>query len=404
MAVEYRAIEPEELDEFLETDRIGFGQAPRKPETPDSWSRGEIERARAAFDGGRIVGVGRNYSFEVTLPGGALLPAAAVSWISVLPTHRRRGVLTGTMAALHADTREHGEPVSILTASESSIYGRFGYGVATWRLGVSVERVHARFRRESVDEGRVRYLSDDESLNVFPPVYDTARRARAGMVSRPDYWWPESMYYLSEDFAPTFRVVHEGRDGVVDGFAMYGIDGEWADGIPSKRLRAIDLVTVTDQAREALWRFLFGVDLVRSVAAFHLPIDDPIPFMLDDSRRVRVDYVNDGMWLCVLDEVGALGARTYSRDERLVLDVHEPGGSVARVEVDGGPEGAQCRATTASADLALARRELGAVFLGGVPFSQLHGARLIDELTPGAVARADAMFVTHPAPAMTSWF
>src|SRR4051794_8901962 len=136
MAVEYRAVAPDEYDDFLETDRIGFGLPARKPDAPDSWSRGELERTRAAFEDGRIVGAGRNYSFEVTVPGGGLLPAAAISWISVLPTHRRRGILTGTMAALHADARDHGEPVGILTASESAIYGRFGYGIATWRLAV----------------------------------------------------------------------------------------------------------------------------------------------------------------------------------------------------------------------------------------------------------------------------
>ena len=301
MTVEYRAITPDEYDELLEVDRIGFGQSPRKPETPDTWARGELERTRAAFEDGRVVGVGRNYSFEVTVPGGALVPAAAISWISVLPTHRRRGVLTGTMRALHDDARERGEPVAILTASESSIYGRFGYGIATWRLGVAAERAHVQFTRDAPDAGRVRYLTEDESLKVFPPVYDRARRMRAGMVSRPEFWWPESMHWFAEEFAPMFRVVHEGSDGTVDGFATYGLSGEWTSGITSKRLMVIDLVTLSAAARHALWRFLFGVDLVHTVAATNLPVDEPLRLMVTDPRHVRVDFVNDGMRLKILD-------------------------------------------------------------------------------------------------------
>jgi predicted acetyltransferase len=404
MPVEYRPIEPDEYEDFLDVDRIGFGMPPRKEEVPDTWARGELERAFGAFDGGRIVGVGRNYSFELTLQGGMLLPAGAVSWIAVLPTHRRRGVLSGMMAALHRDSRERGEPVSILTASESSIYGRFGYGVTTWRLGLTVERAHARFVRDDVDEGRVRYLTDDESLKVFPPVYDTARRRRAGMVTRPDFWWPSELRNLSDEFGGAFRVVHEGRDGTVDGYAMYGFSDNWRGGISAKRLTVIDLQTTTLSARSALWQFLFGVDLVHTIAAINVPADEPLAFMLADSRRVRVDYLNDGLWTCVLDEPAALRMRTYTGADRLVLDVHRPDRSLVTLELEGGPDGAECRATNAGADLALGTSQLGSVFLGGVSFHQLFQAGLVDELRPGALARADAMFAASPVPAMTSWF
>src|SRR5690349_1900426 len=134
MAVEYRAVTEDEFTDLLEVDRIGFGFEPRKPGTPETWARAELERTRCAFDGREMVGAGRNYTFELTVPGGALVPAAAVSWVSVLPTHRRRGVLRGMIDALFADARERGEPVSMLTASESLIYGRFGYGISAWRL------------------------------------------------------------------------------------------------------------------------------------------------------------------------------------------------------------------------------------------------------------------------------
>jgi predicted acetyltransferase len=306
--------------------------------------------------------------------------------------------------ALHVDAREHGEPVAMLTASESIIYGRFGYGISAWRFGIEVERAHAQFVGDDVDAGRVRFVSDDESLKVFPAVYDRARRLRAGMVTRPDFWWPETLHWLAQDAAPTFRVVHEAADGTADGFAMYGLNGDWHQGISAKRLHVIDLIAVDPAARAALWRFLFGVDLVRVVAAGNLPIDDPLRFMLADPRRMRTDFVNDGLWVCVLDEPAALAARTYAQDARVVLEVHRPDGSVGTFAVEGGHDGASCRAVTESPDVVLGTQQLGSVYLGGVSFSQLHAAGRLDEGTTGGVARADALFATPVPPAMTSWF
>lgn len=191
MAFEIRAVGPDEVEDLTRTDRRSFGAATGKADEARSWAEAELDRTRAAFEDGELVGASRAYSFELTLPGGALVPAAAVSWVGVLPTHRRRGVLTQMIGALHDDARARGEPAAILTASESTIYGRYGYGVATWRLGLTVERAHAAFARPVDDAGRVRFVARDEAEKLLPSVYDGIRRARAGMVTRPDYWWPE---------------------------------------------------------------------------------------------------------------------------------------------------------------------------------------------------------------------
>jgi predicted acetyltransferase len=406
MTIEYRPVTTDEFDRLLEVDRTGFGQRPRKPDSPDSWARGEMERTRCAFEHGELVGASRNYSFELTLPGGALLPAAAVSWVSVLATHRRRGVLTGMIDALHNDARDHGEPVAVLTASESVIYGRFGYGISTWRLGLSVERVRAHFVDHHPDPGRMRYVTEAEASKIFPTVYDAARRGRAGMVSRPDFWWPEVLAWLTNDeFPASFRVVHEASDGSVDGYLLYGIeDPGWSQGVPSRRLHVIDLVTTRDDARAALWRFAFSVDLVSQVVAHNLPVDEPLHFMLTDPRRARVDFITDGMWLCILDEVAALSARSYATEGRVTFEVHRPGGEAGTFTLDATPDGAECRPTTTTPDILLGTSQLSAALLGGVPLEQLLRAGRIEEVRSGAVAMADAMFATAPAPAMLSWF
>ncbi len=135
-------------------------------------SRVRRRRDRRAFRG--------RYSFEMTMPGGALLPVAAVSWVSVQPTHRRRGVLTQLIAAMHDDARARDEPAAILTASESSIYGRFGYGIAAWQLAITAERAHVAFARESADDGRMRLVDArrgraDAAGDLRPRRADCAR-------------------------------------------------------------------------------------------------------------------------------------------------------------------------------------------------------------------------------------
>src|SRR5436190_10100780 len=226
MAIEVRAITEAELPAMLEVDTRGFGARPRTPDRPDSWIRAELDRTRCAFEDDEMLGCTRAYSFELTMPGGALVPVAAVSAVAVQPTHRRRGVLTAMIDALHDDARARGEMAAVLTASESTIYGRFGYGPATWRLGCSIDRVDGRFARPVGDPGRVRLVERGEADVIYQQVYEDARRACAGAVSRPDFWWPE-VFWVTEPGRALFDAVHEDADGRPDGYVSYEIRGEW---------------------------------------------------------------------------------------------------------------------------------------------------------------------------------
>jgi predicted acetyltransferase len=400
--LEIRPVRRDELDALLLADQRGFGGRPPRPDAASSWTEGELDRTRVAFDGDEIVGISRNYSFELTMPGGAFVPAAAVSWVSVLPTHRRRGVLTAMMQALHTDARAHGEPVAILTASEGAIYGRFGYGIATWRLGLSAERARVAFR--GLAGGRVRLLSRAEVEKLLPPLYDRARAARAGMVSRPDFWWPEVFSeHLGGPDKAFFVAVHSGDDGLDDGFVAYEITGEWEGGLPDRRLVVRDLQAIDASARAALWQYVFGIDLVAVVSATNLPIDDPLRHLVVDSRRIRVDYVNDGVWLAPLEPSRLLAARTYAVEGALVLEVHAPDGVASTLALEGGPDGARCTRSSAPPDIVCSRAALGACVLGGNRWSEFADAGLVHG-DREALLRADAMFLTVPAAAMLSHF
>jgi len=403
MSVEVRAIALDELDALMLADERGFGAKP--PGTSRSWGEAELDRTRVAIEDGVIVGASRTYSFELTMPGCTLMPAGAVSWVAVIPTHRRRGVVTRLMSALHDDARERGEPAAMLTASESVIYGRFGYGIATWRLSMSASRPYVQFRDDVPDTGTVRFAMREEAEQVIPKIYDRVRLARPGMVSRPDYWWPTVFWGLSEGPEKAFFVVvHRGDDGRDDGYVAYEVTGEWNGGLPDRRLMIWDFQAESATARAALWRYLFGVDLVGTVSATNLPIDEPLRHLVTDSRRIRSDHVNDGLWLAPLDVPALLSARRYSTEGHLVLEVHDPDGSATTVALDGSERDAKCVPTNETAELVCSTATLGACILGANKWSELAEAMLVDEQSAGALARADAMFACTPAPAMVSYF
>jgi predicted acetyltransferase len=400
VAIEIRAVVPEELEAVLVADSQGFGQQPLPAEFSRSWADAELDRSRVAFEDGNVVGVSRAYSFQLALPGGATIPAAAVSWVSVLPTHRRRGVLTRMLDALHDDAREREEPAGILTASEGAIYSRFGYGVATWRTGLAAERSHIEFLDPAFN-GSMRLVQIDEGRRLLPEIYDRIWPARAGMVTRPDYWWPGVFwdYQFSGGKKANFLAVHTDAHGVDDGWVAYEIRNTWTGGIPDGTLEAYDMQAATPEARADLWRYLFGIDLIKTVRGSNVPPDDPLRHMVTDPRRVRVDYVNDGLWIAPLDVPTVLASRSYTAPGRLVLDVH---GSTFALEAT--DDKVRCEATSDAPDLACSTDVLGMAILGGNRWAELAGAGRVAVHNRAALTLADQMFATSPAPALMTGF
>jgi predicted acetyltransferase len=351
-----------------------------------------------------MLGCTRAYSFELTMPGGALVPVSAVSAVAVQPTHRRRGVLTAMIGALHDDARARGEIAAVLTASEHKIYGRFGYGPATWRLGCTVDRADARFARPVHDAGRMRMVARGEADVIYQRVYDEYRRTCAGAVSRPEFWWPE-VFWITEPGHALFDVVHEDEHGRADGYVSYEIKGEWHDGFADRQLLVWDLQALSSTTRAALWEYVLGVDLILSVKATNLPPDEPLRFLLADARALRTDYLIDAVWVLPLDAAALLGSRTYSAAGKLAIEIVDPDGSRSQIALDGGPDGARgAEQANAAPDLSCSRATLGALSLGGTSWATLAAAGAVDENSSGAIALADAMFATAPAPATVSWF
>ncbi len=405
MDLELRPIVADELPAYQLADQYGFGFRPEDADAHAEWTGAELDRTVAVFEGDEVVGTGRNYSLELTLPGGGIVPAGGVSWISVRPTHRRRGILRRVMRHLLDESEQRGESVSMLTASEGGIYGRFGFGVAARAFGIRMSRSAVEFPNP-VTRGRIRLVEPEENAKVAPELFDRVRATRPGAVSRPPAWW-------TGEWAPKEMVKHRfdaifELDGRVDGYAVYGIEGTWADGFSEKTVAVHDLVAATPEAEAALWQHLCNIDLTQWVTHWRFPIDSELPWLLGDPRQVRTTSLTDSLWIRPLDVPVFLGARRYATAERLVLEVVDemrPDGAAAgRFLLEGGPDGASCAPTTASPDLVLGVAALGAISVGGLAPSVLARARKIEERAPGALTVADRMFAADRAPFSFTWF
>lgn len=403
--MEIRSTTDADLEVFVETVHTAFGQFPETPVGDGGrwWSALETDRGLLAVaPDGKPLGTAAAYSFELTLPGGALVPAAGVTAVGVLPSHRRRGVLSAMMRRQLADVRERGEFLSVLLASEARIYGRFGYGPATSTARLTVERHKAEWaaaRGTGAEDGAgsVEVLRRDGCGEILEAVYDRYRRAQPGALSRPHRWWDLGAGQPPVSRTPRYVAVHRDADGTPDGYASYSTE--------SGTLTVDETIAVDDAAFTALARYALGHDLVTKVVFRHLPAEHPLRWQLDDPRAGEVGGVTDWLWVRLLDVPRALTARGWFADGELVLDVDDPFlGEHGRYLLTVRDGEAECVPTDRRPDLTLDVRDLGSVYLGGTRPSTLVRAGHIRAHAPAAAARADALFGSDVAPHCLHWF
>jgi predicted acetyltransferase len=306
------------------------------------------------------------------------------------------------------DVRERGELLAILYASESIIYGRFGFGLSTLNTVYDIDPHYGALAHDIDTPGTVAILHAEEARSVIPPVYDRYRRLQPAEIRRSDtYWnmWLADYPDWREGMSARVYATYENAAGSIDGFVAYRLDGKWENGFPNGRLEAGVLAAMTDEARFGLWKFLLGQDLVRQVTV-RGTVHEPVRYMLADPRRLRVKYLTDGLWTRVVDVPHALEARRYATDDAFVLGIEDPfmPENTGRYRLEGSPQGATCRRTDESADLCLNIADLGAVFQGGIPLTALSRAGRIQEEKDGAARRAEAFFASHPEPVCMTHF
>jgi predicted acetyltransferase len=387
--------------------RRAFGASlPTDEELAASRETTEFDRTLAFFEGPEMVATAGIFSYEVTVPGGTLR-CGGVTRVSVLSTHRRRGLLTAMMRRQLDDMHERGEPLAALYASEAPIYGRFGYGLATYQAAVEIERSHAAFGTKVAGGGRLSMVDVPTAVRAFARVWDRARPNQPGMLGQDERWMRILLADLElhrEGASPHYRVLYQ-TDDRPSGFAIYRLKLDWDASGPNGTLLLQILIAATSDAYAALWRHVLDVDLMARVTAEMRPVDEPLRFLLADSRQPKT-RIEDGIWLRLVDVVAALAGRRYGVEGRLALRVRDAfcPWNDRQVELVGGPAGAECRPHEGAADLALDAADLAALYLGGNRFRTLFEAGRVQELRPGAIARADAMFATDRAPWCPSHF
>jgi predicted acetyltransferase len=353
------------------------------------------ERMHAAFEDGQIVGGAGAFPFELSVPGGSL-PCAGVTAVGVQPTHRRRGALGAMMDAQLHDVHERDEPIAALWASEETIYGRFGYGLASWAGELKVHHEWDAFAEPLELAGTTRFVTPAEARELFPPIYEAVRRERPGMLSRTDTWWAERQLRLPEEEASAprrFVVLEVDREPL--GYAIYRTHFDFDGGLPASRLVVREALGSTPEAMAAIWRFLLDVDWMAVAEVPFAPPDHPLFLLLALPRRARY-RMHDVLWVRLVDVGVALAGRAYGEGGPLVLDVRDAvcEWNHGRWRLDGGV----CERTDAEPDLALDVSALGSAYLGAVSFRQLREALRVEELRDGAIERADALFAWRPLP------
>ncbi len=394
MAVEFRkTTDEDELVEAYRTISAAFGEEAEERDFERVKKTMPVDRVHVAVEGGRFVGVAAAHAFSMTIPGGEL-PTGGVTWVAVLPTHRRQGVASGLMRHQLDDLRDRGEPLAILWASESLIYGRFGYGIAAPVHEMNALKARFAFREDPGPVGSTRLVTRDEAAELFPPVYERVRTTRPGMLSRsPVYWYEERLYAGPgrPGTSPRYFVVFE-LDGVPEGYATYRLRDKWDEGVPNGAVFVVEAIGTSLAATREIWRYLFGIDLRERVE--YSFVDPALTLYLGvaDPRRLRVK-LSDGLWLRLVNVAAALSARAWGADDSLVLEVRDAfcPWNDGRYRTDG-------IKADADPDLLLTVADLASAYLGGVDVHALAAAGRIEERTSGAVARAAAMFRTPLPP------
>ncbi|MFF4100527.1 GNAT family N-acetyltransferase [Streptomyces sp. NPDC001903] len=405
MALEMRVLQANEWDVWYDHLELAFGGVPDSPAERKLYkSLIETERSLAVWDGETCVGSAGAFSFRLSLPGGALVPAAGVTTVGVSPTHRRRGVLTSMMRRQLDDIRAGGEPIAVLTASDPAIYGRFGYGTATYSMSVDIDTTRVRLSvPPGTDDVRLRLVDPQKALADCERVYAGLVARRPGMPARQPGWERQGLLdppAMRDGGSPLKCVVAEAPDGEVVGYARYRVKPDWDQSGSDGKVGVAQVEALEPAAYAALWRYFFDIDLTWRVQAYGRPVDDPVLHLVSDIRRVQARR-RDALHVRLVDLPAALRARTYGTGLDVVMQVEDAfcpwNEGRWRLTAEAGGEVA-CTRSDAPADLELSVRELGSAYLGGTTLTSLAAAGRVRELRPGALAAASRAFLGDVEP------
>jgi predicted acetyltransferase len=408
--VEVRGIKDEEIADYLRCVGTGFLFGSEVDEARIENARlymDDLGRRFGAFVDGTLCGTTGTFGAELTVPGGRAVPMTAVTQVTVMPTHRRQGLLREMMHTQLRDSVARGEIVAMLISAEWPIYGRFGYGMAVEAAATIIDASAAKFRTER-RAGTVEVV-DLQTLRAHAPEpFDRHRAFTAGAISREPIAWDFVLGVVNrpgEDPPKRrFHVLHRDETGTVDGYAMYGAGEDWVHNRPKVKLDVHELIAATDEASVELWRYLCEIDWVSEIHAHVRAVDEDLRPLFIDGRVARQADRSDHMWVRLLDIPAALVERTYEVPVSVVLEVNDDLFGGGRYRLEGNSDARSCTPTDEPPDVTLDVDVLSAAYLGGAPLAPYVAAGRIREHTPGAVPALDRGLRTARAPWATTGF
>jgi predicted acetyltransferase len=384
-AVRLRTATPTDLDPISDLMALVFHDRPNAARHMAEQAMTEVERSLVAEQDGQIVGHTTALTRDLTVPG-AVIPAAHVTGVGVAPTHRRRGVLTRMMRQQLAEIATAGrESVAVLWASEAAIYPRYGYGPASTRLSLEIaNREVGMPEQESPAAGRLRMVDPKKAADELAAVYERVRPHQVGLSSRDPKWWE---YLLTEHSEPQgertgpLGVLYEDENGPA-AYATWTVNPQWTSWGPDSKVGVREMVADGPEAYAAIWRFLLGIDLARTVNYSYAAADEPLQFVVGDPRRLGRRYL-DGLWIRLVDLPAALEARQYATALDVVFEVTDPilAANSGRWRLTGGPDKVTCTRTGDAPDFACSITDLGAAYLGGTSLESLAAAGRVRRLS-----------------------
>lgn len=402
--LEFRQPLPEEVRDFLGVSVRSYGSHDGDDRLDWEALSNEIDRSHGALDQGRWVAGSGAFSLEVTLPGGTPVPAAGVTMVGLEPTHRRRGILTHLLRQLHADADRRSEPLAILTASETSIYRRFGYGIGGDVAHLVIEADSVVFHPPVVQTGSFAMIDLATDAPVLADIHDRARQAYPGWVSMTKGMWSQIVAdpeFVRDGLTPLRGVIHHDASGLPDGYATWRIaNRSEPDRIAGNTLFLEHLTAINHDVEAALWEFIASIDLVATIEWTTGPPDPAIRWRLVEPRRLRTSALADMTWVRLLDVPAVLSTVVQCDGDELTIHVndkfHPERGGVFKIRGDGRCD--RVDQTGVDADLYLDTADLASVVMGSVRPSRLHAAGRLRVTRTEIIEAADALFATPSRP------
>lgn len=406
MTIEYRLATAEDMNGYFAQAARAFHRQSPQGEIDHFSSTFDFARTRVAIDNNVIVGTLRSWPSEFTVAGPRTIPVSALTNVTVSATHRRQGILTSMIVGDLRDSAARGEFASILIASEYPIYGRYGYGAAIENAAYRIETTGLTYVAPS--EGRVEICDISELRHDAPAIYERHRLSQPGAIERGNDWWDRFCRIVNFDGMEPhkgFCARYVAPDGSLEGYLV--CEGKLVG--PDMRHRGVltvhELMSSSDRAYRALWKFCTDVDLLVEVTASNRAVEEPIGHLFTNARAVQQIHVHDFIWIRLLDVVAALEARTYDVFGTVVLDILDPldiAQGCYELIVDA--DGASCKKTTQQPDIRMNISVLGAIYAGDTSLASLATAGEIELLNPAALALATSIFKTSTRSWCATWF